>query len=754
MQLTTLTLALFVLVSRLPAQDPPTASNGGDGAAAKKSQDGSCCRPARPAVDPATLPQDRKSILLRKLAQEVTDSRAPAVGDAQLHDLEARFAKLPANAPPPVVYGLSLPLGDCQLADGDIDGAIASFQRCREIADAANDRNARIVSMNKLAIAWMRLGERTNCVSHHNQDSCIFPLKDGAIHRDRRGSERAAEILLELLTKLAPDNLSAIWLLNVAHMTLGDYPEAVPAPWRIDPAAFASEHPMPRMLDVAAKRGIEAFARSGGSCMDDFDGDGRLDVVTSSSDPWEPLRMFRQKADGTFEDVAAKVGLAGQIGGLNFLHFDANNDGRFDLVVQRGQWLGSFGRIPNSLLIQQPDGTFVDRTSEAGIEISAPSQVAVTADIDNDGDLDLFLGYESQSSPNGIEFPSHLFRNRGDGTFEDVTRQAGVQNLLFCKGAAFGDYDGDGFPDLYVSNLGTQNRLYHNNRDGTFTDVTVALGVREPRESFACWFFDYNNDGALDLYVTNYGGGPRAEEVCAYYKNGTAPSDHQRLYEGDGKGHFKDVSRERGLDRPAFAMGCNFGDVDNDGFPDIYLGTGDPDFKSLWPNILYRNDRGVRFQDVTTATGTGHLQKGHGVSFGDLDGDGDQDLFEKLGGALKDDAFGAVLFENPGHGNHFLTVRVVGHATNRFGVGVRLHATIEEPDGPRSIYAVVGANSSFGGNSLQEEMGLGRASRIAELEVLWPTTGKTDRFNDVPLDQVIVVEEGIGWRVAPPPSKS
>jgi hypothetical protein len=741
-------LALFALVFRGPVQEtrPPANGTGGDA--------GTHCRPARAAVDPDHLPQDRKSVLLRQIAKSVSDSRAPAVGDGQLHDLEARFAKLPPDAPPPMVYGLSLPLGDVRLADGNIEGAIEAFQRCREIADAANDRAARLASMRKLAVAWMRRGERTNCVANHNADSCIFPLKDGALHLDRTGSERASEVLLEILTKLAPNDLSSIWLLNVAQMTLGRWPDGVPQPFRIDPAAFASEAPMPRMFDIAAKRGIDVFTRSGGSCMDDFDGDGRLDILTSSSDPWEPLHLFRQKPDGNFEDVASKVGLDGQLGGLDFLCFDANNDGRLDLLVQRGPWTGSFGRIPNSLLIQQADHSFVDRTLEAGLEVAAPSQVAVTADVDLDGDLDLFLGYESQPSPDGIEFPSFLFRNRGDGTFEDATREAGVQNLRFCKGAAFGDYDGDNYPDLYVSNLGAPNRLYHNNRDGTFTDVAAGLGVAAPQESFACWFFDYNNDGALDLYVTNYGVGTRAEEVCAFYKNGTAPSDHQRLYEGDGKGRFRDVSRERGLARPAFAMGCNFGDIDNDGFPDIYLGTGDPDFKSLWPNVMYRNDSGRRFQDVTAATGTGHLQKGHGVSFGDIDGDGDQDLFEKLGGALKDDAFSSVLFENPGHGHHWLTVQLIGHATNRFGIGVRLHATIEEAGGPRSIYAIVGANSSFGGNSLQAEMGLGRANRLAELEVFWPVTGKTDRFTDVPLDLAIVVEEGVGWRAAPKTSKS
>jgi hypothetical protein len=730
---------LFAGAAGSPAQETPPVDPG------------PCCRPEREAVDPATLPGDRKSVLLRAAAQALLDSSAPFVGLAPLREHEARFAKLTATTPLETVYAVCIPLGDARLQEGNIAGAIAAYERCRAIAKLAGDRDALLATTSKLALASMRQGERANCVSHHNSDSCIFPLRGGAIHVDPAGSKRAIALLTEILDSLAPDDLDSIWLLNVAHMTLGTWPDGVPPRWRIDPKAFESEHDLPRMPDVAVKKGLRIFARSGGAAVDDFDGDGRLDVVVSSSDPEESLRMFRQKGDGTFEDVSARVGFTGQTGGLNFLHFDANDDGRLDLLVQRGAWLGESGKVPNSLLIQQPDGTFVDRTLEAGIETAAPSQVAVTADIDNDGDLDLFLGYESQPLAAGTEFPSRMFKNRGDGTFEDVTRKAGVQNLRYCKGAAFGDYDGDRLPDLYVSNLGGPNRLFHNNGDGTFQDVALAAGVAEPKDSFATWFFDYDNDGDLDLYCTCYARGTRTGELCAFYKDGKAPGDTQRLYENVGLGHFRDVTRERGLARPVFPMGSNFGDVDNDGYPDIYLGTGDPDFTSLWPNILYRNDGGRRFQDVTTATGTGHLQKGHGVCFADVDGDGDQDLFEELGGAVRDDAFQSVLFENPGHGNHWLTVRVVGHATNRFGVGVRLLATIEEGAGMRSIVTFVGGNSSFGGNSLQAEMGLGQAQKLRELEVDWPTTGKTDRFTDVPLDRIVVVEEGKGWRLATTP---
>jgi hypothetical protein len=707
-------------------------------------------------------PSDRKSVLLRTQLEALRKSCAPLVGEGTIAELEGKLAALPKNArsgapPNPNVqkyFTLRFALGDSYLSAGRPEDAVAAWQECLEIVKSANDDFATQKVLRKLALAWLRVGERQNCITNHNQDSCLLPLRGGGIHQDRRGSEEAVRCLTQLLAGDGKD-LASMWLLNVAHMTLGSWPDGVPAAWRIPATAFASERELPRMRDIAPKLGLNVTNHAGGSAMDDFDGDGRLDLVISGSGLREPIHLFHQQPDGTFRDDTIAAHLSGQVCSLDFLHFDANNDGRLDLLMQRGAWWHEFGRIPNSLLIQQADGTFVDRTAEAGIEIAAPSQTAAAADIDNDGDLDLYLGYEHGGGSEN--FPGHLFRNRGDGTFEDVTQAAGVDNRRYAKGVAFGDYDNDGLPDLYVSNIGAPNRLYHNDGDCKFHDVAAELGVGDPFESFSCFWFDYNNDGWLDLYVACYNQGQRNLDMGAYYKNGATGSDTQRLYENDGHGGFRDVTALRHMNRTCFPMGSNFGDVDNDGFPDLYLATGDPEFGALWPNILLHNDGGKRFEDVTSATGTGHLQKGHGVSFGDVDGDGDQDLFVELGGALKDDAFHDALFENPGHGNHWLTVRLVGVQSNRFGVGARIKATIAEPapDGSharREVHADVGLNSSFGGNSLQAEIGLGRAQSLLALEIRWPRTGQTQVFTDVPLDAVVVVEEGRPWRLAPPPA--
>jgi hypothetical protein len=190
-------------------------------------------------------------------------------------------------------------------------------------------------------------------------------------------------------------------------------------------------------------------------------------------------------------------------------------------------------------------------------------------------------------------------------------------------------------------------------------------------------------------------------------------------------------------------MGCNFGDIDNDGYLDIYLGTGWISTSSLVPNLMFKNVGGLRFEDVTLSTGTGHLQKGHGVSFADWDGDGALDLFVQTGGPSPGDRAHNLLFQNPIHGHHWLKVKLVGTTTNRGAVGARIKATVQQPDGStRSIFRTVGNNSSFGGNSLVQSIGLGDSAEVSHLEVYWPSSAPTQTFDHVAADQTIVITEG------------
>ena len=237
-----------------------------------------------------------------------------------------------------------------------------------------------------------------------------------------------------------------------------------------------------------------------------------------------------------------------------------------------------------------------------------PTQTASWGDYDNDGDLDLYVGNESSQA---ISAANQLFRNNGDGTFTDVAAAAGVLNHLYSKAVIWGDYDGDRWPDLYVSNHGGRNRLYHNNGNGTFTNVARALGVDGPVASFPAWFWDVDNDGILDLYVSAYAAD--IDHLAASALGLPVDVELARLYRGTGNGGFEDVADQYNLVRPNAPMGSNFWDLDNDGFLDFYLGTGRTPYHSLMPSVMYLSQRGTGFTDVTYDGGFGHLQKGHGV---------------------------------------------------------------------------------------------------------------------------------------------
>ena len=667
-------------------------------------------------------------------------------------------------------------LGSELLRLGDTEGAIRRLSSATRTLAAGPETRPTIPEWN-LALAHLQRAEDLNCVHHaeaaapsseppqgeprgrhvrRSADSCILPLTSAAVHSRPEHARAAGDLFLSMLREGRPEGAwrrRATWLLNVARRLTGDFPEGVPAPFRIDEDVFAStSFPGRRWRNLAPELGVDVLDLAGGAIIDDFDNDGVLDLVTSTWDPCGTLRAFRGDGDGGFEDATKPWGLDDQPGGLNLLHADYDDDGRLDLFVLRGAWLLEEGRIRNSLLrneIGYETGGFVDVTAAAGLADPAwPTQAATWGDYDGDGDLDLYVGNEASEAH---EYPSQLFRNRGDGSFEDVAKDAGVENLRYAKGVAWGDVDNDGDLDLYVSNFGA-NRLYLN-QGGVFADAAVRMGVTEPeRESFATWFFDYDNDGDLDLYVGDYR--DQATEVVASFMGSDPGVGQPLLYRNDcgpepgcgGRLRMTEVSRQLGIRRPALPMGANYGDLDNDGWLDFYLGTGEPDLASLMPNVMYRFDGRV-FHEVTFAGGFGHLQKGHGVAFGDLDGDGDMDLLHQLGGFYPTDTFGNALFENPGSDNAWVTLRLAGlgpegGGANRFGVGSRVALKVEGPSGSRTIHRLVGSGGSFGGNSFQLEVGLGDATRITEIHVRWAGSGSEQRFSSALPRTVYRVVEG------------
>lgn len=668
----------------------------------------------------------------------------------------ARVEALESMQPPPTGPGrlrYEADLAEQLLYAGRLDEAIARYEDALALArrlsppdhpppvdGAPSPSRLEINLLDLLASAHLRVAIRDNCIDEHRVASCTVPVPPEGVHTHPEGA-RAAAALYRRILEARPDDLGPRWLLNVAQMMLGEHPEDVPERWRIPEGALASEYDIGRFRDVAPSAGADVIGHVGGAVLDDFDGDGDLDVMTSSWGLRDPLRYLRNEGDGRFADGTAGAGLSRLYGGGNLVHADYDNDGDLDVFVLRGGWLAE--GWPNSLLRNRGDGTFEDVTGEAGLlEPEYPSQTAAWGDFDNDGRLDLFVGNESFGDARN---PTQLFRNEGDGTFTDVAAEVSADVVGVVKGVAWGDVDNDGWPDLYLSRQGAPNVLLMNEARGSgagrrFVDRTREAGVGEPEHSFPVWFWDYDNDGWLDLFVAGYR--MRYGDVAAEYLGQPHGAALPRLYRNRGDGTFQDVTEATRLDRIVFAMGANYGDLDNDGWPDVYAGTGDAYVQALMPNRVFRNAGGREFQDVTTAGGFGILYKGHGVAFGDVDHDGDQDVFQALGGAYEGDRGRAVLFENPGHGNRWITLLLEGVESNRSALGARILVTLETEEGLREIHTLAGSGGSFGSNTLRQEIGLGRAVGIRSVTVRWPTSGRTDTWEEVEMDRAYLAREG------------
>jgi hypothetical protein len=613
---------------------------------------------------------------------------------------------------------------------------------------AGDRRDMRLIE----GFAYLRLGELENCVHHHNPDSCLLPILGAGQHMQRRGAENAELIFREVAMQRTND-LGARWLLNVAAMTLGKYPAGVPEALRIPPSIFESEAPFPRFSEMATRLGINENSVAGGTITEDFDGDGLLDVLLSRWDTLGQCALYRNLGNGHFVNVTRKAGLEGVTGGLNIMQADYNNDDHMDVYVVRGAWLGERGLIPDSLLRNNGDGTFEDVTEEAGLLSMHPALSAVWCDVNNDGWIDLFVGNETTLVER--PHPCQLFINQGDGTFKELGQAANAAVIGFVRGVSAGDYDNDGHADLYISRLNQDNVLLRNESKGgevRFTDVTAQLRVAQPAMSFPTWFWDYNNDGWLDIWVSGYGDAPRGwyNPMVAYITLGELVADKLglptkaetfRLYRNQG-GTFTDVTRSANLNKAVLAMSANFGDLDNDGFLDFYTGTGAPSYGSLVPNEMYRNDGGSTFKNITTAGGFGHLQKGHAIAFADLNNDGAQEVMLNVGGAYPGDTFYDALFINPGTTNSWLSLKLIGKQSNRAAIGARLKVVASTKGKAREIHRVVGSGGSFGSSPLRQEIGLGQSEKIDRVEVWWPVSNQTNVVTSLIPNRFYEITEG------------
>jgi len=645
---------------------------------------------------------------------------------------------------------------------GDTEAAIETLESLlRELTERNKPYEADLRRQTRryLALAYLRLGEQENCIHYHAHASCILPIAASAVHQRRRGSEGAVDHYRQLLLE-DPGDFESRYLLNLAYMTLGQYPELAPDEYLIRHPLFESSASK-WVRDVAMEKRLAATGLAGGVIAEDFNGDGWPDLVFSSWNMQTGLQFFQNERGISWTDRSVASGLSAINGGLNLMQTDYNNDGRPDIFVLRGGWLGQYGSIPNSLLRNDgPDAdgqiTFTDVTEATGLLTAHPTQTAVWADFNNDGRLDVFIGNESAVT--GQVHPSQLYLNHRDDAFTEVAAEAGVALVdapggrqYIIKGVAAADYDRDGWVDLYVSTRNEQNFLFHNrglSSEGIplFEEVTAAAGLDGMHKTFTCWFWDYDNDGWEDILAAGfhtpefYAGRSIAHDFCRELLGLEHDAQTGLLFRNQGDGTFRDVTAETRLDKILYMMGGNFGDFDNDGWLDFYCGNGDPDLRAVIPNRMFRFDGRV-FQEITAA-GFGHIQKGHGTAFADFDGDGDQDIYMVVGGFYQGDVYQNVLLENQYNAsNNFIAIRLEGTHSNALSVGSRLRLSFREKEETRSVYRTIVSGGSFGASSFTQHIGVGKATTVDTLEITWAGSGTRQVLTGLAVNRLHTIRE-------------
>ena len=593
-------------------------------------------------------------------------------------------------------------------------------------------------AMLQLGLAEFRLGEADKAAERFENIIQNYRRHSGAyyylgVYHLRHGTlNRSVENFKESL-RLKPRDPETLWNLWTAYSKLGGYPEDLPEAFKIQPwEGFVTPNSVGQnslFIDVAPDLRMDKVDGGRGSAWGDYDNDGDLDIVAVGT--YQPHALFRNNGDGTFTNVAEAAGIADPRGGWGSLFADYDNDGDVDLYITRGGWSGA---AENTLYHNNGDGTFTDATHAAGVADPQSSFCAAWADYDNDGYIDLYIA----DGVIGDGAANVLYRNNGDGTFTNTAAAAGVADTGNSLGTAWGDYDKDGHIDLHVVNFGQSNVLYRNNGDGTFTDVTPTTGMNLPvTDAFVTFFLDVDNDADLDIFISNSGS---FQAFIAGQITGTAThdADRQVLYRNNGDGTFTDVTRESGLYHAYGAMGANFGDINSDGYLDIYLATGAPQMGRLERDALFRNNGDGTFTDATTALGLGNIGKGHGVTFGDVDTDGDVDIYVPVGGAFIGDQWHNLFYRNTGTGNNWLTLKLVGVKSNRDGIGAKVTLHM----GDDVIYREVSGGCGFGStNSLSLEIGLGTHPKVDTLEIVWPS-GQVDTHRNLSINRKIIATEG------------
>jgi len=546
--------------------------------------------------------------------------------------------------------------------------------------------------------------------------------------------EDAASQFYEML-QLRPST-SARWLLEAAMEPLAKRPE-IPERFRFERLTASPETaPLVAFEDMAPALGLDRLDGNGTCAWGDIDNDGDQDLILAGSGTF--LAVYQNERGG-FTERTQSAGLHHVPSGYSINLIDFNNDGWLDLYLSLNGWSGPM----RNRLFRNTGGRFEDVTQATGAGDEGSGFVSIWGDLDNDGFLDLVVAngvLKDGSTP-------QVYRNDGGRRFVNMTRPAGIDEppTWGAIGVALGDYDRDGDLDILINGLNeAPNRLYRNEGRWRFTEVTRAAGLTQPpHNGFVCFFFDYNNDGWPDVLTTSLA--PWEATVEGLARNFAVPSvravhpDATRLFRNNGNGAFSDVTFEARLYHPMGVMGAGVADLDNDGYLDLYFGTGDPQLSRLEPNRFFRNQGGGTFVDATSLTPFSRPgRKGHGVSFVDIDNDGDLDLYAQLGGHYPGDHARNAFYRNlRGNRNQWLAVDLTGRVSNRFAVG----AVIDIETGGRKQTREIKGSEGFGAtNPYRQHFGLGQAAQVDRVTVRWPS-GATETLTNVAAGKVLSITE-------------
>jgi hypothetical protein len=521
------------------------------------------------------------------------------------------------------------------------------------------------------------------------------------------------------------------WMLRALTMMAGQPETSIPSEFRVKmPASSPSSF---HFEDVTAESGTGRLALGRGAAWGDFDNDGREDILVGAERA--PFRLLRNLGNGRFTDVSAQMRLRDPVGlGCYAAQFvDYDNDGFQDIFLSSNGW-GGGGRL--FLFRNERGSRFTDVTQQAGLGEPMNAFVASWGDYDNDGHLDLVVATGIVDPADGDRL--RLFHNEGNGTFREVGKQAGLAQKARWISVAWGDFDGDGRQDLLATSFDAGCFLFRNLGNGKFEDASEPAGLRNSHHTYTAEFFDYDNDGKLDIFVSTYPDGDFRGMISNYVAGAVMPASQQQLlFHNNGDGTFKNVTEKAGMTGWYGAMSSQVADLDNDGYPEILLGTGNPELDWTEPKVLFLNDGKGHFVDVSTAAGLIHFGMLHGIAFADYDDSGSLSMFGSFGGFYWGTRETSKLYRNVGSGNRALEVRLVGTRSNRDAVGARVTATI----GSRRIYKWVNGGDGFGTlNSRIVHIGVGRNSSVESLQVDWPS-GAQQRWHSIPSGQRIEIVE-------------